>query len=183
MVTALAGAALTRLTLSPRYSPLAPSFLRIIPSVPKTPLSYAGILCPPAYLVRMGPCTCNLFLTVSNGNTALFDRTEAVIPATASPEPNGSFVSANAGFKPSYSAKKSPMYGTICPTPALRPRKKPAGPSCCAMSRKLARRPEYIRSGPCAAKRVLSRSSGYVAVVAAVPATAPATKDFAVPGT
>lgn len=40
----------------------------------------------------------------------------------------------------------------------------------------------YIRSFPCAAKRVRSRSSGYVVAVAIPPATAPETNDSAVGG-
>jgi hypothetical protein len=94
-------------------------------------------------------------------------------PATASPDPNGKDRGCNTGRSVSYPQKNIPIYGTICAIPAETPRKKPVGPSLTYMSVIEARNEAYTFSDPCAAKRVLSRSKGYVAVVDTAPAVAP----------
>lgn len=95
IVTALAGAALTKLTPSPLYSPLGPSVLSTCATVLATPL-YTGISrC--TYSALVGPWTCSLFLTKSRGNTALFAITLANVPTTASADPNGSDTDAVSG--------------------------------------------------------------------------------------
>lgn len=139
IVIALAGAAFTKLTGSPRYRPLAPSLFKICLIVANTPV-YSGMFrC--TYRDLVGPCTCSLFLIVSRGKTADFENTLANTPATASPEPTGSDRPANGIFRVSYEAKKRPMYGTIWPTAAVKPWKKPFGPSCFVISLMLASKP------------------------------------------
>jgi len=134
------------------------------------------------YSARVGPCTCNRFLTVSSGKTAVLAVTLARMPASASPEPIGRDMPARGNLRDSYDRKKRPMYGTMPTTAADRPRKNPMGPSRVLMSRMLDNRLWYTFSFPCAAKRVRRRSSGYVRVVAVPPAKAPLTKDSAESG-
>lgn len=99
MVTALAGAALRRLTVKPLYMPRLPSCFQICWRVMSTPV-YVGIF-RWTYRARFGPCTCNRFRVVSRGYTAVFESTLATTPATASelPSGSGSGESAMTGFR------------------------------------------------------------------------------------
>lgn len=135
IVTALAGAALIKLTVNPRYKPLTPCVLSITSIVLTTPL-YSGILvC--TYRARCGPWTCSLLRTRSSGNTPVFAITLDNTPAAASLDPNGrrDDISPSGNRSVSYVAKKRPIYGTICATAAEQPRKKPLGPSVRFISR------------------------------------------------
>lgn len=120
MVTALAGAALSKLTVNPRYNPRTPCVRNIRLMDCMTPV-YSGMLrC--TYRVRVGPCTCKRFRTKSKGNTPVFAMTLAKTPAAASPVPNGKESHlAIVGRKPSYAVKNNPIYGTICTTAAEHP--------------------------------------------------------------
>lgn len=99
IVTALAGAALSKLTVKPRYKPRRPSCFQIVKRVLVTPV-YLGML-RWTYRSSIGPCTCNRFRVVSRGYTAVLDKTLARMPATASEDPSGSGMGrlAIAGFK------------------------------------------------------------------------------------
>ncbi|CAI6095614.1 unnamed protein product [Clonostachys chloroleuca] len=100
------------------------------------------------------------FRTRSRGNTVVLATTLPTIPAVASPPPQGRLYLLSASRSCSYVRKKMPIEGTICPTPGPMPRKKPFSPSSRLMLEMAPHSELYILCLPCAANRVLRRSSG-----------------------
>lgn len=140
-VIALEGAALIKLIGKPLYRPRSPSVWNIT-CIARPAEVYTGMLLY-TYLLRVGPCTWMRLRTRSSGKTAVLAMTLAVMPAVASPPPQGRWKSLSWTRRPSYEAKKMPMKGMIWASAGPRPRKKPLKPSSRWMSHRAPLREEY----------------------------------------